>query len=175
MLERRRIRSYPVSLAVTRSSPLVVRLRASLGRIDPLIDWPQGFVRFGVAASVAIVVGLGFAYFASAVDRLDDDAGRNAAANYDDRSFGGGNALGVNQEALNQARSWIPENDRYRLLVGPHGDVLGAYARYFLMPRRPDPDARWVLCYGCNVSALGDDFHIVWQNEAGIALGRLPG
>ena len=40
------------------SDHLRARIRGSLDRIDPRADWPQGFVRFGVAACLAVVVAL---------------------------------------------------------------------------------------------------------------------
>ena len=162
---------------------LVALIRGSLGRIDPRKEWPHGLVRLGVIACVAVTVVLGLVYFVRALDRLGYDASQNAAANYDDREFGAGNALGVDKDALYAARGWIPEGKTYRVVVGPHGaettdraaaDIV-AYARYFLMPRRPAPDSTWVLCYGCDLSSLGEELQIVWQNDAGIALGHLPG
>ena len=116
-----------------------------------------------------------------AVDRLGDDAATNASANYDDREFGGGNSLVVDKNALYEARGLIPEDEPYRVVAGPGVDGateltephIGEYARYFLMPRRPDPDARWVLCYGCDLSAFGDELEVVWRDELGIAIGRL--
>jgi hypothetical protein len=41
------------------------------------------------------------------------------------------------------------------------------------MPLRPASDARWILCYGCDRSELGDRFKIVWQNGGGISLGTI--
>ena len=160
---------------MSRSDPVVVRVRLSLGRIDPRMEWPRGFVRFGVAAWLAVTVLLGLLYFGKAVDRLGGEATRNATANFDDRAFGGGNALGVDKEALNEARGWIPARGTYRLLVGPDAADIRNYVRYFLMPRRPDPGAAWVLCYGCDLARLGDELEIVWRDAAGIAVGRLPG
>lgn len=154
---------------------MVVRIRGSLSRIDPRIEWPHGLVRLSVAACLAVTIVLGLVYFVRAVDRLGADARRNAAATYDDREFAGGNALGVDKEALTEARGWIPENGTYRLLVGPGAADLGQYARYFLMPRRPDPGASWVLCYRCDPASFRDELQVVWQNDAGITLGRLPG
>jgi hypothetical protein len=139
------------------------------------MDWPHGFARFGVAVWLAVAVLLGIVYFVRTVDRLDGDATRNAAANYDDRVFGGGNALGVDELALTEARGRIPQDESYRLVVGPNAENIGQYARYFLMPRRPDPHASWVLCYQCDRAGLGGGFRIVWQNGAGVVLGRVSG
>jgi hypothetical protein len=151
----------------------LARIRGTLGHIDPRTDWPRGFVRFGVAVYLAVVAALGLVYYAKAVDSLGGEAGLNAAANYDDRVFGGGNAL-VDKEALNQARGRIPEHAAYRLLVPPDSADLANYVRYFLMPRRPDPDAAWVLCYGCGRAGLDNGIHVVWSNDAGITIGRVP-
>jgi hypothetical protein len=149
-------------------------VRGSLGRIDPRADWPHGFVRFGVAVWVALAVVLGLVYFVRAVDRLGDDAGGNAASSYEDRAFGGASGLGLDEDALTEARGRIPENEPYRLLVGPGAENIGQYARYFLMPRRPDPNARWVLCYRCDLASLGGELRVVWRNDDGVVLGRLP-
>ena len=146
----------------------------SLSHIDPRMEWPHGLVRLGVTVCVAVTVVVSLVYVAKAVDRLGGDASRNAAANLDDRELGGGNALGVDQDALYEARGWIPEDATYRIVLGDLTDPnIGQYARYFLMPRRPDPDARWVLCYECDLSSFGDELQVVWENDAGIALGRL--
>jgi hypothetical protein len=167
-------RSYPVSLVGASDHPFAW-IRGALGHIDPRRDRPRGLVRFGVAAYLALVVALGLIYFAKAVDRLGGETSRNAAAKYDDREFGGGEALGVDEEALNQARGRIPEHAAYRLLVGHDAGDLVNYVRYSLMPRRPDPNGSWVLCYGCDRARLGDGLDVVWANDAGILLGRLRG
>ena len=159
-----------------------VRIRSWLARVDPRTDRPHGAVRLGVVLCVAVTVALGLVYVVRAVDRLGDDAGRNAVANFDDREFAGGNSLAVDKNALYEARALIRPDETYRVVAGPGVDGanelteqhIGEYARYFLMPRRPAEDARWVLCYGCDLSQLGDDLEILWRNDAGIALGRLP-
>ena len=38
--------------------------------------------------------------------------------------------------------------------------------RYFLMPRRTAVDARWIICYGCEVSKLGRPYAILWQDDS---------
>ena len=133
-------------------------------------------MRLGVVACLAVAIVLGPVYYVKAVHRLGADASRNAAANFDDRELGGANALGAKTDVLNEARGWIPENGSYRLLVGPSSTDIDFrnYARYFLMPRRPARDARWVLCYECDLSRLGSDLDVVWQDDEGVLLGRLP-
>jgi hypothetical protein len=157
------------------------RLAGAITRVDldSFLEWPQGIVRLGVILSVVIAVAFGLPYFVLAVERLGDDADRNAALNFDDREFGGGNSLVVDKRALYEARALIPKDETYRIAAGP--GVKGAteltqpyidqFARYFLMPLRPASDARWILCYGCNRSELGDRFKVVWQNGGGISLG----
>lgn len=159
-----------------------VSTRSWLARVDPRTDRPHGAVRLGVVLCVAMTVALGLVYVVRAVDTLGGDAGRNAAQNFDDREFAGGNSVVVDKNALYEARALIGPDETYRVVAGP--GVEGAteltephieqYARYFLMPRRPAADARWIICYGCDLSQLGDDLEILWRSDAGIALGRLP-
>ena len=144
--------------------------------------WRQRIARVVVVLSVVLVAGYGVVYYVKTIDRLWDDAARNAAANFDDREFAGGNALVVDKTALYEARALIPENGTYRVVAGPGVEgateltepYIDQYARSFLMPRRPARDASWILCYGCDVASLGDGFEVLWQNHAGILLGRSP-
>ena len=118
--------------------------------LSALLEWPHGIARLGVILCVSLAIVLGVVYFVRAVDRLGDDAARNAATNYDDREFAGGNSLVADKGALYEARGRIPEDGTYRVLVGPRA-VEGAteltkpyidqFARSFLMPRRPAADA----------------------------------
>ena len=134
-------------------------------------------------ACIVVIVAFGLAYLVRAVDRLDDTASTNAAMNFDDREFGGGNSLVVDKRALYEARSLIPEDGSYRVAAGPGVDgatdltepYIDQYARYFLMPRRPDPDADWILCYGCDRESLERPVAVVWDNGAGISILRANG
>jgi hypothetical protein len=134
--------------------------------------------RAGVAACVAVAIAFGLVYFGRTVDRLGDDAETHAAENYDDREFAGGNAIVVDKRALYEARALIPEDGRYLLVPGPRVEgateltepYIDQYARYFLMPRRPDPDADWIICYGCDPAALGRPATVVWDGGAGISI-----
>lgn len=113
-----------------------------------------------------------------AVDRLTAKAEENAALNYDDREVGGGNSLGVDKAALYEARALIPERGRYRVVTGPRtpdslAPHVAGFVRSFLLPRRLDERAPWVLCYGCDPAALEGRLHVLWRNQAGILIGRL--
>lgn len=143
----------------------------------------QRVVRSGVVACVGVAVVLGLVYFVRAVDRLGETAEANAAANYDDREFAGGNSLVVDKRALYQARALIPEDGSFRVVAGPGVDgateltepYIDQFARYFLMPRRPSSDAEWILCYGCDRPSLEQPVDVVWDNGTGISILRAPG
>lgn len=152
--------------------------------LSSFLEWPRGIARLGVVLCVVVALGYGSVYFVRAVDRLGDQARSNAALNFDDREFAGGNAVVVANAALYEARGLIAEDETYRVVTGPNvagateltEDYIDQYARYFLMPRRPSPDARWIICYGCDPAVdLAAGFEVLWQGEtAGIFLGRLP-
>jgi hypothetical protein len=138
--------------------------------------------RIGVAVCVAIAVVLGLVYFVRTVDRLGDVARSNSSLNFDDREFAGGNSLVVDKGALYEARALIPERGSYRVVSGPGvegatdltEEYIDQFARSFLMPRRPLADASWILCYGCDATALETPVETVWENGGGIALLRIP-
>ena len=143
------------------------------------LEWPHGIARLGVVLCASVAVIFSAVYLWRAVDMLGDTAGRNAASNFDDREFAGGNSLVVDKRALYEARALIPEDGSYRVVPGPGVEgateltepYIDQFARSFLMPRRPKPDASWILCYGCDVAELGP-VEVVWENGAGIALAR---
>jgi hypothetical protein len=144
------------------------------------LDWPNGIARSGVILVASVTLVLSAVYLWRAVDTLGETAGRNAALNFDDREFAGGNSLVVDKRALYEARALIPEDGSYRVVTGPGVEgateltepYIDQFARSFLMPRRQLPDASWILCYGCDLSELGAGVEVVWENGAGIALAR---
>jgi hypothetical protein len=158
-----------------------VSRRSLQDRFAPFLEWPLGTARLGVVLCVAVALGFGLVYLARAVDRLGEVADTNAAENYDDREFAGGNSLVLDKTALYEARALIPVDQPYRVVTGPRlkdapeltEPYIDQYARSFLMPRRPSPDARWILCYGCDPSALGSPLEVLWRDDSGILLGRL--
>jgi hypothetical protein len=141
----------------------------------------QRWARVGVILVLALTAAFGAVYFVKAMSQLDDTADANSALNYDDREIAGGNSVIVDQTAAYEARGLIPTDGTYRFAIGPQlrgsSDLTarfsGDWLRYFLMPRRPRLDGRWVICYGCDTSMLGGPFTVRWRDENGISIGQL--
>jgi hypothetical protein len=142
----------------------------------------RGPSRVIVVIAVVSTCALVGVHYVNAVSQLGDAASKNSALSFDDREIAGGNSIVVDQRAPYEARALIPLDSPYRVVVGK--SLLGrtpltekfvtSWLMYFLMPRRPEPDAHWVICYGCDSSSLGDHYEPIWQDREGISLGRLP-
>jgi hypothetical protein len=134
-----------------------------------------------VATVLLAAVGIvAIVYFVKAVVKLDNTASNNSALSYADREIGGGNSILVDQEAAYEARALIPSMGTYRVRVGPGlrnatpltSTYVESWFAYFLMPRRPAEDARWIICYGCDRSDLAPSFVERWHDENGISIGE---
>ena len=115
------------------------------------------------------------------------DANRTARANarldYLDRELGGGNSVLPAQAIAIEARGRIPDRDTFAVAVGEHRSdwtvladpaSLENYMRFFLLPRRMDPGAPWILCFACDRNAY-PDAEVVWEDsEHGLAILRRP-
>jgi hypothetical protein len=130
---------------------------------------------------VLLMLGIGAVYFVKALIRLDGAADKNSALSFSDREIAGGNSIIVNQEAAYEARALIPPTEHYRVRTGPGlrnataltATYVESWYRYFLMPRRPAADARWIICYGCDVAELGPRYDVRWRDGNGISIRRL--
>ena len=155
----------------------------ALARFGDLLAWPEGVARLAAALCVLLALGFGLVYYPRAIDQLGDDASRNASLSFADRDVAGGNSIVPDQFVAYEARALIPEEERYRVAVGPNlkdkTDLTERFAypwmTYFLMPRRPSDSASWVVCFGCDTSELGGPFKVLWQDEEGISIGRVGG
>jgi hypothetical protein len=134
-----------------------------------------------IAALLLIVsAGVAAVYLVKGLAKLDDTADGNSALSYADREIAGGNSIVIDQEAAYEARALIPPRQTYHVRVGPglrHATSLTStyvesWFRYFLMPRRPADDARWIICYGCDRTELGS-FDERWHDDDGISIGRM--
>src|SRR5437773_11566357 len=141
--------------------------------------WQLTRIQLGVVVCVVVATALALVDLRIAIGRCEDAAAANSALSFDDREFAGGNGVVVDKAALYEARSLIPARESYRVVTGSKlggGTALTlpfieSFARYFLMPRRPEQDARWIICYGCDVRALGGHLDVLWQDANGIRVG----
>ena len=144
-------------------------------------EWPAGVIRVGVVFLVLVTaVAAAFAYPA-VVDDLGDEASNNDSLSFSDREIAGGNGVVDDQQAVYEARARIPSDETYHVAVSDDFNAesvltvpyVSNYFEYFLMPRRPAEGAPWVICYGCDVTAYGDDAAEVWTNGEGISILRV--
>lgn len=141
----------------------------------------NAIARAGVVLYVVLAVALSAWYLPHALSKVDEAATNNSSLSFSDREVAGGNGIVADQEAVYEARAIIPRNARYRVVTGsaPKNATsltlpfVETWYRYFLMPRRTAVDARWIICYGCDVSKLGGPYEILWKDDQGISIGRL--
>jgi membrane protein implicated in regulation of membrane protease activity len=150
-------------------------------RLSWWVEWPQGPIRTGVVFLVALATVVVVARLPTVVRQLEDDVANNSALSYSDREIAGGNGVVVDQAAVYAARARIPEDETYHVAVAsdyPHGTevtvpAVESYYQYFLMPRRPADDARWIVCYGCDVVEVEPRTEVVWRGAYDISIVRV--
>jgi hypothetical protein len=109
----------------------------------------------------------------------NDAARANARLDLLDREVGGGNSVVPDQSLVVVARGLIPADETFTVAVGerqPGWTDLTApfaetYARYFLLPRRLEPDAPWILCFACARDAY-PGAQAVWVGDDGLSILR---
>jgi len=150
-------------------------------RLSWWVEWPQGVIRTGVVFLVVVATVVVVGRLPTVVTQLEDDAANNSALSYADREIAGGNGVVVDQAAVYAARARIPVDETYHVAVAPdypHGTevtvpAVESYYQYFLMPRRPADDARWVVCYACDVLEVEPRTEVVWSGGADISIVRV--
>jgi hypothetical protein len=128
---------------------------------------------------LALVLAVIAVRYPDAFRAANDTARANAALDLVDRTLGGGNSVWPDQGLMLEARGRIPPDGTFQVAVGgpqPGWTDLTAtyaetYARYFLLPRRVEPGADWILCVACDQAAFpGAD--AVWEGSDGLSLLR---
>ena len=114
----------------------------------------------------------------------NDAARANARLDAVDRQLGGGNSVLPDQAIAVEARGRIPEDGTFTVAVGrpqPGWSSLAIpatlenYMRYFLLPRKTDPAAPWILCFACDPQAY-PGARTVWEDsEQKLSILRRPG
>jgi hypothetical protein len=146
------------------------------------IEWPAGVVRIGVVFLVATAVVAVVVRYPQVLRDSDRDADRNSSLSFSDREIAGGNGLVADQLAVYAARALIPADATYHVAVGPTyqggsdltRDNVAGYYRYFLLPRRPAEAAPWVICYGCDTTVYGPGTKVIWQDDEGLSIVKVP-
>jgi len=135
--------------------------------------------RLVVALCVAVTIVALAVRYPDAVRDANETAEANAALDLVDRELGAGNSVFPDQRLLVEARSLIPANESFAVAAGdpqPGWTELTAgsaepFLRYFLLPRRLDPDARWIVCVGCDRSAYSGA-QTIWEGDNGLSILR---
>jgi hypothetical protein len=120
---------------------------------------------------------------AHALALYDWRADQNAARTYLDREYGEPFDIVGSQKVVAAANLWMPEDASYRVLTGPNGvggdgvapELRRAFLRFLLLPRRQttSPTAAWVICAGCDRSALGPRFQVLSRGGEAMVFGRM--
>lgn len=113
------------------------------------------------------------------------DANRSARANASldllDLQSGGGNSVIPDQRMLFEARGLIPQDGTFAVALGTPQegwtDLTATYAetflRYFLLPRRAAPDARWIFCFACDRASY-PGARVAWEGDDGLSILERP-
>jgi hypothetical protein len=134
-----------------------------------------------IAYCVAVMVVAIVVRYPDTFRSANDAARQNARLDLFDRQFGGGNSVIPDQGLLVEARARIPTDGTFAVSVGdrqPGWTDLTApfaetYSRYFLLPRRPASDARWILCFGCDRASY-PGATVAWEGDDGLSLLERP-
>ncbi len=132
-----------------------------------------------MAFCVAVTIVALAVRYPDAFHDANETAEANAALDLVDRELGAGNSVFPDQRLLVEARSLIPANESFAVAAGdpqPGWTELTAgsaepFLRYFLLPRRLDPDARWIVCVGCDRSAYSGA-QTIWEGDNGLSILR---
>lgn len=137
-----------------------------------------------VAMAVWLVVALGVVAvrFPDTFGDANRTARANASLDLVDRELGAGNSVVPDQSLLLEARGWIPPRGTFRVAIGERQEgwtdltapFAETYATYFLLPRRTEPDALWILCFACDRAEF-PAATAVWEGEGGLSLLRGEG
>jgi len=137
-----------------------------------------------VLVCVAVAVVTVLVQLPRSMRTLDARAERWPTFSYEDREFGAGNSIIPDKQVLYEARAVIARSARYAVITGdaPIEDAreftrqfAPDFARFFLMPRRPDQSAPWVICLGCDPARLPEKTQTLWTNGQGSSLLRVEG
>ena len=139
-------------------------------------------MRLGVGYVAAAALLFGAWYMFDSLSYLEGRVEEARSIRLEHRSIAPAIYLDISREFVLEAREWLDPDTTYAVLTGPNVQVsndlvLGVvpgFMPYALLPRRQVQPAKaeWVLCYGCDRSALPNRVRMVWEGE-GWRLGDL--
>jgi hypothetical protein len=139
----------------------------------------QRAVRIGVVACVSAACLLSAGRLDDAVAVFDYRADLNAAATFNERTYPEIEFLPEGAKVMEDARLWMPEDARYRVVNGPKGSAdrassLRTFLLVLLMPRGQTQveSAPWAFCYGCSPSTLGPGYEVLSDSRHGFLFAR---
>jgi hypothetical protein len=139
----------------------------------------MGVRQLVVLYCVAVMVVAIVLRYPDAFRFANEIARANASLDLLDREVGGGNSVIPDQRLMIEARGRIPKGETFVVSIGerqPGWTDLTApfaetFAKYYLLPRRYDPAAPWILCFACDRTAYPGSAE-VWSGDDGVALLR---
>jgi len=149
--------------------------------VGELLEWPYGLARLAAASCAVVAIAVLLHEVPHAVRTLGSEAHANASLSFADREIAGGNSILVDQLAAYAARGLIPPNEPFLVVTGSGLkettpltlQAISPWLSFFLMPRRQERGARWVVCYGCDPSKLNGTYRALWQDDKGISVGTV--
>ena len=136
-------------------------------------------IRLGVVACVSAACLLGAGRLDDTVAVFDYRADLNAAATFNERTYPEIEFLPGGAKVMEDARLWMPEEARYRVVNGPDGSAyrassLRTFLFVLLMPRSQTQveSARWAFCFGCMQSTLGPEYEVLSDSGHGFLFAR---
>lgn len=138
-------------------------------------------VALGVVTCVGIAIAVSVLKLHNVLGVFDARADNQASFGYAERAHTYEGWSPAGGEVLEDARLWMPENARYRVVFAPGYDRRGSqdFTRdlllAFLLPRRPttSENAKWLFCYGCDAKTLGERYEVLASVPGGPTFGRL--
>ncbi len=135
--------------------------------------------RLVVAFCVGVILVALVVRYPAALEDANETARANAALDAVDRAVGAGSSVFPDQRLLVEARGLIPPDESFSVAIGdpqPGWTELTAssaepFLRSFLLPRRLEPDAGWIVCLACDRGAY-PGAEAVWEGDDGLSILR---
>ena len=135
--------------------------------------------RVGVVACVAAACLGATGRLDDAVAVFDYHADANAVATFIERTYPEIEFIPGGAKVMEDARLWIPDDARYRVVDGPDALVsrsgsLRTFLTVLLVPREQTnvESAPWAFCYGCSPSTLGPEYEVLSDSGHGFLFAR---